>query len=520
MLFKKKSEPKKIEKSIADGVNAVMPNSRIDQNGRGYNVFTTSQLYSIAGYDKDKNVQNVTIEQPLFYLTLDERLGVFRMCSPVHGLVTSRMNKISALKYNVVPDSKQEDMAYERLKNFKQIYTEYAGQEDMKYKVAASRIRMKIMESLPDVLPDLSNFNSALVRWKKRLDMQKGDRANEISDWLEQPNQDDNWASYVKKYVFDLCVHGAVAQYKEELDGVIENFYVLPGGTVFPVKNQFVGGYTAYVQVVQGMDPHVYYPDEVVMSNYIPSSARAYGFIPLEALINKVSESLLFDRLMADQADGTKPPSKMILVTDNNPFGDMNLDMKIPMDVDEQQRVEEKINTPTKNAIMTFSGNSAMVVDLSRENTMATQMQRQKDIREEVALVFNATNMEVNLTGSQNTSGRETSEVQMELAQGKGVAPLILQLEYDLNKRIIPFRFGSGYSLELEVGQSERENLELLQIKMASGLYSVNEVRRDDLNLDPFDGDEFEKPMGMGQGQQQGMPQQGMPQQNPMEGIE
>ncbi|NCN22597.1 hypothetical protein GW934_03865, partial [Candidatus Falkowbacteria bacterium] len=160
--------------------------------------------------------------------------------------------------------------------------------------------------------------------------------------------------------------------------------------------------------------------------DYLPVSSRNYGMIPLEALIKKVTESLLFDNMMANQADGTKPPEKMVIVTEQNPFGSLDGDdaKDIPLDVDEQKRIEQKLSQPIKNGVMTFSGNHVEVVDLTRSDSMGNQMQRQKDIREEVALVFNATNMEVNLSGSDNTSGRSTSQAQMEIEQGKGIAPI------------------------------------------------------------------------------------------------
>jgi hypothetical protein len=300
----------------------------------------------------------------------------------------------------------------------------------------------------------------------------------------------------VKKYIFDMLVHGSVAIFKEKLGNKVENFYTLPGGMVIPLKSSFVGGYQAYVQMIYGCEPLIYFNDEISYGTYMPTTARAYGMVPLEALINKISETLLFDKLMAEQADGTRPPEKMVIITEQSPFGDMDKEYGVPLDPDEQARIEQKINTPKKNSVITFSGNGATVVDLSRENTMALQTQRQKDIREEVALVFNASNMEMGLTGSEGTSGRSTSEAQQEITQQRGIKPLVQKLETQLNKDIIPMRFGMGFVFKFEADKNEREKAEIMQIKMASGLYSVNEIRKDDLNLDPFDGEEFEKPSG------------------------
>jgi hypothetical protein len=317
-----------------------------------------------------------------------------------------------------------------------------------------------------------------------------------------QPNINDRYDEFIKKIIFDLLVHGNFAVYKEQLNGRLENMYCLPGGTVVPLKSKFVGGANAYVQVSNRMDTSmIYFSDELAYANYIPNSARAYGFIPLEALVNKIAETLLFDRLMADQADGTKPPEKMVIIAENSPFGDINKEYNVPINPDEQQRIEAKVNAPKKNAIMTFSGNVVQVVDLSRENTMSIQMQRQKDIREEVGLVFQATSMEMNLTGSENISGRSTAEAQREIYNSRGIKPILKLLESVFNRDIIPFRVGTGWKLEYDIGKNEIEDLDILQRKVNTGLYSVNELRMDELNEPPFPDEQFDKPTSGQQGQ-------------------
>lgn len=468
-----------------------------DKNRRGLQVYTMSQLMAISGRKKGGDMMTGFIEQPIFYLNVDERIGIFRLCAPVNGVVTSRMNRISALRWKVVTDKYNEDKIAERLKNLKQVYDEYSASTDEKYVIASALLRKDIEAELPDLLPDLSNFNKALLRWSRRIKMRSNDDCEQVMQWLMEPNIDDHWEDFLEKYVFDMMIHGATAIYKEALNGKVENLYILPGGTVIPLKNKYVGGAQGFVQILQaGMDPQIYFGDELSYSTYIPSSARNYGYIPLEALINKVSESLMFDKLMAEQADGTRMPEKMVIITDPSPFGDMNKEFNVPIDPDEQKRIEMKMNTPIKGSMMTFSGNDVTVVDLSRENTMAIQMQRQKDIREEVAMVFNASNIEMNLTGSENTSGRETSETQQEMLQNKGIIPIVKKIETQFTKDIIPFRFGPGFRLEADTERSETETVELMQKKMATGIYSINEIRVNELNLDPFDEEQFDKPSG------------------------
>jgi hypothetical protein len=489
-----------VEKTIAD-VNETLhpriPSLAIgnETNKRGMNVYTISQLMAITGKDKDGKHLTGTYDQSIFYLNYDERIQIFRLCSPVNAVVSNRMNVIAGLDFDIVSDKKNEDKIAEQLKNYRDFYKEIEKQIDIKYVIAKGSIVRDVQYILPDCLPDLSNFDKAMLRWKKRIQLVNAEESDWIKEWILQPNVNDRYEEFIKKIIFDLLIHGNFAIYKESLGGKIENLYALPGGTVIPLKNKFVSGTNAYVQVTNRMDePQIFFSDEISYANYMPSTARAYGFIPLEALINKIAESLLFDRLMADQADGTKPPEKMIIIAENSPFGDLGKEFQIPIDPDEQQRIEAKVNAPKKNAIMTFSGNTVQVVDLSRENTMSIQMQRQKDIREEVGMVFQATSMEMNLAGGDNVSGRSTAEAQREIYFSRGINPIIKTIEQVYNRDILPFRFGAGWKLEYKAGKDETEEMELLQRKVQTGLYSVNELRIDELNENPFPGEQFDVP--------------------------
>jgi hypothetical protein len=488
-------------------------NSDKKDEGRGYQVYTMSQLMGISGKAKSGEMLTGYYEQPIFYLSLEERISIYRLCSPVFSVVTSRMNKISGMEWNIVSDKQNEDKIYNKLKTIKQVCDEYEKIKDMTYQVARHKLIQEIQLTLVDVLPDLSNFDKALLRWKRKIQSQTTDRCEWIKDWVMQPNINDKFTDITKKMIFDLMIHGAMSVYKEIVGNKIENVYTLPGGTIMPLKNKFVGGIQGYVQIMLGYQPQIMFANELAYYNYIPSTARSHGFIPLEALINKISESLLFDKLMADQADGTKMPEKMVIVANPSPFGNTDKEFMIPVNEDEQKRIEQKVNTPKKGAIMTFAGSTVQVVDLTRENTMTTQMQRQKDIREEVGIVFQATPMEMGLAGSENTSGRSTSESQEQIYHSNGVLPIVQILETCWNFDILPYRFGTGYKLEFVASKSEMEEMELMDKKIKTGLYSVNEIRVKDLNEDPFNDPQFDKPQGGGQPSQGQGPDQG---QNPM----
>ena len=464
-----------------------------NDNERGIQVFTTSQLLGITGKDKHGSIIKGNFEQPFFYLGLDEREIIFKLCTPVFAVISGRMNRISAFDFNIVADKKYADRQYEALKNYYQIWKEYQGATDIKYRIVKAKMFGEILRILPDVLPDCSNFRMALMRWSKRINVVDEDKGEEIKEWLLSPNGNENWQSLCKKWIYNLMVHGALATYKEVQNGKIENIYELSGGTVVPLRGMYVGGVNAYVQIIQGLQPQIYYSDELSYASYLPSPAQSYGHIPLEALINKIAETMLFDQLMAEQADGSKPPEKMIIVADNSPFGDMKNEFKVPISEDEQKRIETKVNQPKKNAIMTFSGNTVQVVDLSRENTMAIQMERQKDVRSEVAMVFQASDIEVNLTGSENTSGRSTSEAQMELMHSKGVMPIVSLLQNMITKEILPYRYGHGWTFEFATGRTEDADIETIVKKAASGIFSINELR-EEMGLSNL-GVEFDKPI-------------------------
>jgi len=489
-----------VNKSLADLEETLnpsnMPNANYQTNGRGLQVYTMSQLIGISGRTKYGERVHGYYDQSLFYLTYDERIAIYRLCAPVNSVVTSRMNTIANMEFEITGEKEEEDKIYEELKNKKSVYSEFIASSSLPHQVAASLLLKDIQQHLVDVLPDLSNFDTSVMRWYKRIQSQTVEQAEWIKDWLLQPNQQDRYEESVKKMTFDLMIHGAFALYKQEVNKRLENFWVLPGGTVMPLKQKYVGGSSAFVQITNNVDePLIYYPDEIAYANYMPTSARSYGFIPLEALTNKIAETLLFDKLMADQADGTKPPEKMIIITNDSPFGGTG-EIDLPINHDDQKRLETKVNAPKKNAVITFSGNKATVVDLSRENTMEIQMEREKDITNIVGMVFQATPLEMNLSGSEDTSGRSTAEVQADTLHSRAIKPIIQIIKNVIDREILPFRFGPGWKVNYQVSKNDKEEMELLALKMNTGLFAVNEIRKNDLNLEPFTDKSFDVPQG------------------------
>ena len=382
---------------------------------RGLNVYTTSGLTGVAGIGKSGQIIRGAAEEPIFGLSLYDRLLIAQRCDAVFGVIAGRTNRIASLEWTVIKESKEEDRIAEYLKDCYSLWKEYGNTHRIAEVVTRAMLVGKVRKYLPDVLPDMSNFQNSLLRWGRRLDRRHDDESTNIIEWMRNPNPHDTYEDFVKKWVQDLMIQGAAAQYKEIGDhsGLLEAVHMLPGGSVTPLRERYVGGHKAYAQALPGMDPQIYFSDEIAYSQYMPNSGISYGMIPLEALVNKVAESLLFDQRAAEAADGTKAPEKMIVLGENSPFGDLTGDeaIQVPITQDEQTRLEVLMNEPRQNAVRVLTGyGTPMVVDLSRADTYQAQAERQKDIRTAVALVFNMSNMEINESGALRPRVRQAGQ--------------------------------------------------------------------------------------------------------------
>lgn len=451
--------------------------TRMDRTRRGIQVYSPSQLMALTGRDQDGRLLSWHGEQPYFYLTNEQRNQIFKLSSPIFGVVSSRMNRISSIDFNIVPVRKIEDQISDQLKDKATIYNELKGSIDIRDLMLKAKIFKELKQDLPLLKNDLSNFNSCLLRWRKSLQKKIENSSDEIKDWLMEPNQGTTWESYIKKVVFDLHIHGCSSTYKEVQDGRVENFDTLIGGSVFKMKEAYFSSINGYIQVIYGFEPQMFFDNEIMYMEWLPTSVQSQSMVPLEALINMIAEQLLFDGRMAEQADGTAPPEKLVVITESSPFGDLTDNTLVPLNPHEQKRIETKINEPRKNKIMTFSGNHVEVVDLSMDNKLEFFNLRRKDIREEVGLVFNMSNMEMNLTGSDDTSGRQTADAQLEIEQGKGTGPILKLIQSNISRYILPHRYGSGWQLEFIRQKNELEERQLDLLKLQTGEYTQNELR-------------------------------------------
>lgn len=477
-------------------------------SNRGYADFNaTAGNYRFTAKTKTGDKQSVAIDPGWMQVDSYTALTVFQKCAPVYAVVSARANRISTLEFTIIPDKKIEDQIAINLKDIRDLYEE--ADEPTMYALG-KRIRLlnEAKKILPDLKPNFSNFDKCMIRWRRMIMSAKMDKASEIQDFFMQPAQGMLWNDFAKQYTQDLLVHGRTAIYKQSMKllngrSILHAVHMLPGGSVFPVKGEFVGEFLGYVQITDGMrEPQLFFQDELSFSQYMPNSSLVNGLTPIDALVNLVAENLLFNELMLQKADGSTPPEKLVVFGENDPnfASDPNFQNStaVPINRDEQRRVENKLNRMKKQgAVAVLSGyGTPMVVDLSKSDTLPTQMNRQDQINKYVAMTFNASNQEINATGGDGTSGRSTSETQERSDNAKGLRPIIVTMEQTFTHEIIPQRFGYGYSMQFSVPMSERENIELAKIKSDSGLWSKNEIRRDDLHLDPIRDPSFDIPQG------------------------
>ena len=464
------------------------------KQNRGLNIITSSEVMSYAVKDKFGKTHNVPIEQRYTTLSLYQRFLMFQKCAPVFSVIAGRALRISTLDYTVTPIRLVEDEIAAQLKMEREIYFENKGQSGLRHIGRMMKSLQVIKRHLPDVFKDLSNFDASLVRWKKRIKITNRASAGQIEDFFSNPSPGVLWSDFSKMLTLDLLIHGAYSLYNRN-----NNYFLLPGGTVYPIKPKYVGGIAGYVQIPIGVEqPQLFMRDEVVYRQYLPSSNLANGIKPLEALIDLVTENLLFSDMMVDKADGNEPPQKVVIFAEPEQLEGQEPSVDVrsePLNKPEQIRAEKQLNEKRKEAaikVLSGYGRSATVLDLSKAETLATQLARQDKIDKYVAMVYNASNQEINQTGSDGTSGRSVSETQERSDNAKGIRPFVTLMEESFGADLIPPMFGYGWQWKFSSPVSESERIDNAIKKMP--LFGVNQIREDDFNAEAYPEDIYNRP--------------------------
>jgi hypothetical protein len=479
------------------------------RNRRGYAVLDDRVILPQAAVDKYGVTRTVCYALSNVILDVYERIDIFRSCSPIFSIVTGRMNCISGMEWKITQKRKVEDEISCKIKFAKQIFDEFRGSGDPRHKGIALNAKKFILRHLSDVLPDLSNFDKSLFRWSTRLRKKVEDRSREIEAWLHKPSKETTFEDFIKIIIFNTHIHGIAGVYKKRSDfsGRTNELYTLPGGSVYPKAKIFVDDPGGLVQVVDNCKAQLFDADEAAAVSFAQFDANDFC-LPLDAIVNNISEILLFERRAADMSNGEKYPEKMVVFGRTTPFGDISGNgesFSMPLPKEEQEKIQRTVNETRKDAILIVSGHGApAVVDVSRADTFNTQSQRIRMLREQIGNVFGASNAEMNLTGTENTNGRESSQTQERKDREKGVYPHLKSIENMFNYDVIPDRYSDDWIFSFEASLSERERIELWKSKLESGLFSVNEIRAMDVGVDAFNDKRFDFPKGEAPPQEQG----------------
>ena len=477
---------------------------------RGYTVTHSSDLVSGGGRNKQGDREKFHVKRE--YIRTDPfiRQLIYQKCASIFGIVTSRANRISALDISIIPLKKKEDRIAQYLKDEHERWNEL-DEPTLENLGRRLVILGNIREHLnADVASDLSNFDKALRRWSRRIQNYKTDYTNKIMDTLMEPSPGTTWPDLMKQKVQDLLVHGAASTYKiTNKSNKIRGLRPFPGGTLVPVRSKYLNQHDeAYVQIYDGMyrfnleEIQVFRREEVSFIPYMPNSSVGAGMIPIDALLNEISESMLFSATMADYADGSRAADWLILM--GNSMGPMSPDedMSMPVgdgpDEGEIKRLETKLNEKKKDQSVSVYRRSAENIEairLDRAEMIADQINRQDQVDKKVALVFNATMGEINETGSSGTSGKSTSESQERIENARGVRPILRAFEAEYSRVIIPGWFGPGYDLNFISQRSDEERISLVERKVKSNAYDVNSIRIAE-GLDPYPEAEYDRPAG------------------------
>ena len=487
-----------LAETLTDSIYSSSNNRR--ENERGINVYYLSSLRQISGRTQTGERVQAPVQIPLFQLTPLERESIVQANSDVLSITLSRQNKIASLDWKVEPKKKAEDKIVEKLKSFRQLFMEFSDLNSLRHSMIRYKSLQNIKIELPDVRDDLNNFDTALLRWKRRGSNIIEESAEKVTDWIEAINPQYDFFEYKKLWIFNLLTHGADGHFLKVVDNKLEYLSMLPGGSIFPLRSAFVSSLTGFTQMLPGYEPRIYFNNEIIFNSYMPTAARSYGMIPLESLINKVAESLMFDRLAAERADGTKPPEKLIVFGEENSMagGFLNTaNLPLPVDGDEQERLEQIVNEERRNAIRVITGKGRLQVeDISKADTFSEQSKRQIQLKKDIGGVYQASSLEMSLTGSGDVSGRATAESMERQERQRGIYPLVQIIDTTINRRILPLIF-PGWRFEHHTELSEVEGLRLDIMKVQDSTRTVNEIREDRGDI-PFPGDEFNKPFSVG----------------------
>ena len=476
--------------------------------GQGWALYSSSNLVPRNAVDKHGLERTVGLDYYAYWTTLSpwDSLEIYRLQSIIYSIVTQRAMIFSGMEDRIVPNYKIEDEIVYKLDEHKLILEEIDPEQDP-YEYAKHFFEINKYLHNYYLKTDMSNYDKCKRMFIKSIKRHINRSAQEVLDWLYQPKQGYQIQDFKKQWVIDNLVHGrnVIQRPNKNFDG----FALLPGGTVYKVPDIFVGqhSYERYVQLTYGyfgwdttQRPLYFTSEDLSCGYYIPNSAVTNGVKPLDAVINNVITAVNVDSLLMENSNNEKPPEYLIMVMDNGIEPESIATGSEQVDQIELERLEESVNVKKKDRaikIVKQYGNSAELMNLSKENLISILNPYIDVIRKAISQAFHATPNEMGETDTGGMIAKSGAEQQRELYLNQSIKPLSQMWENQFTHEIIKGRFGIRpltdigidpyWTLKLDTQLSENELLDNA-VKMIGLPYTPNEIR-EYLGKDPINDD-------------------------------
>lgn len=470
-------------------------------NGQGYAVLSAYDLMQIAAKDKDGNSRTFDIPSQYDYVDSATAITIYSKCDTLFSVVNKTAKTISSIsKFKVKHKGKEFDNLERMLRDNKDIFLENLNSalaildkdntHKWKHFYAASEALARLITELPELIFDWQtgqfvNFEKAMLRLSRKYKVALSHSIAEIENFIFAPNPYLTWREFIETIVQDFMLHRGIA-----VQVLNDNLYILPGGTIYPVKGKYIGDEAGYVQFIPGGEQPLFFNyNDIIYAQYLPNSIVGIGMSPLDVLVDLIASQLMIDDFMSEYSNKETPPEKLLVFGKDATADFSAITNDDPMNKDEQKRIETILNrSKRENAIKILSGyGQPFLLDLSRENVMGQFIQWREVVDRSIARVYGLSNLEVNLTAPSGTSGRSVAEVLERQDNSKAHRPMIVAIEDLFSQRIIPAKYGFDYYLESDENISESEKIDIATKKANSGLFTKNEIRMKDYELDPHE---------------------------------
>lgn len=494
--------------------------------GQGWALYAAESFLQRQARDSSGKFHNARMYmmQDWNVMTPWQRNETYKLQDDIFAIVTQRAQILGGMEWSIKPSRALEDEVAEKLKEHVFILDQIGepDQFDIWTRARQVKLRKELFSYLGffELKQDMSNFDACLRMWKKSLSWRINTSASEIEDWLNKAHKyhrvDDEgelvecvtmgFGALTVARTIDFLVHGtaAVQPANEKFDGL----YLLPGGSVYRIPGPRVGQQEFYVQLMYGtqgygyQEPVWFYPDQISMAYYIPSSSYVNGFRPIDAIMIEIATAFNYSNLLNRYSNNEMPPEKVIFVVDENLAASPSNTASFPQnDVAGAERKEEVLNSHQRDKnvrVFPERGKDVKMFDLSKQDWLAALAENRERIRRVAARVYGATPNEM---GETNTGmiAKAGAEAQAELYNMQSIKPSAVSWEHQLTHELLNKRFGEIQGLygrpimwehKFRASETDMERYAKAEAAMKTPM-AKNEIRERilllDATLDPAD---------------------------------